>query len=291
MLCAAPDSGLEDEKRHKIKLKSAEDEEAKRIAVEISAHERQVALQVCTRLGLTLDSTPGVKDIRPRLLGMKGQAVDFDSLKIGDSFNDIKPKHAKTEGVGASRRVDLSSVPESGGAYVVSEAQTKSEDVADFIKLDVGEGVDFEALSYNHKLRRKIRRALENTQIRKELLVREQAREKCTEYGISIPAELSTPAKSYHERGNRLLPDGTLESEKSERVRLRLELAEFNKAARVLRKQAKEIAMEAGLRVHAEMTCRIPPRADVQAGYGIGWHVSSEPDPNDMIRTDDLALV
>jgi len=76
-------------------------------------------------------------------------------------------------------------------------------------------------------------------------------------------------------------------------VRSRLELAEFNKAARVLRKQAKEIAMEAGLRVYAEMTERIPPRDIPEAErsyYGPGWYVTTEPDAKDFLQSEDITL-
>lgn len=38
---------------------------------------------------------------------------------------------------------------------------------------------------------------------------------------------------------------------------MRMELAEFNKAAKVLRAQAKRMTMEAGLRVHAELTGKL----------------------------------
>ena len=223
---------------------------------------------------------------------MKGVNVDFDSLKMNESLDSMKPKLKSTLN---HKRVDLSNIAGFEGAQIVS---TKSGDGGvseEFIKFDIGEGQDYEALNYNHRLRRKLRRAIEACQIRKELLVRERVSEICRERGIETPVELSTSAKPIHERGQRSLENGTLETSKGERVRLRIELAEFNKAARVLRKQAKEIAMVAGLRVHAEMTGKIAARRDAGNGgfsptYGAGWYVPVET-PVANISHLDITLV
>jgi len=73
---------------------------------------------------------------------------------------------------------------------------------------------------------------------------------------------------------------------------MRLELAEFNKAAKVLRKQAKEIAKEAGLRVYAEMTGRIPSRGkEPPKDYGPGWVLPEEKPPEDLLRPEDVMIL
>ncbi|KAL9123078.1 MAG: hypothetical protein Q9187_000355 [Circinaria calcarea] len=260
----------EEETRHKTKVRSVEEEEAKRIAVEINRFDRKAALDQCAQFGFTLENTPGVNEIKPKALGMKGVDVDFEALELGESLNDVKPK-------GSKKRVDLSTIPEQAGTQLVPSAPKDGRDSGEYIKLDVGEGQDYEALNFNHKLRRKLRRAIESAEIRKEVLVRERVIDLCKERGIEPPPEISTPAKPVHLKGHRVLENGTLETEKRERVRMRMELAEYNQAARVLRKQAKQIAMEAGLRVYAEMTGRIPPRGspgneENSINYGPGWY-------------------
>ena len=236
----------------KTRLTGLEREEAKKIAVEINAAERKAAMECCAALGFTLENTPGVADIKPKALGMKGVEVDFDSLEMGETQSDLKKK---TKG----KRVDLGVVPEEAKTRVVSTGHPRpSDDPGEFIKLDVGDGQDFQTLDYNHKLRRKLRRAIENAEIQKEMLVRQRALEYCTERNIEHPVALKASPKPVNVRGQRVLEDGTLETAKRERVRMRMELAEFNKAARVLRGQAKRMAMEAGLRVHAELTGTLP---------------------------------
>ncbi|MCJ1474694.1 hypothetical protein MMC13_003354 [Lambiella insularis] len=281
----------EEEKKHKTKLKSAEEEEAKKIAVAVTTVERRVAMEMCAALGFFLSNTEGVEEIKPKALGMKGVEVNFDALELGHIINDVKPRGLNRQN---NRRVDLSAAADYEGSYVVPTGEHGAEDPGEFIKLDIGDGQDHEALNFNHKLRRKLRRALEAATIQKELLVRERAAKFCSEQGIELPPDLSTPAKQIHLRGDRALEDGTLETAKAERVRLRLELAEFNKAARVLRKQAKEIAMEAGLRVYAEMMGRIPARGSPgnerpNLEYGPYW-VLPEEKPPEILRPDDLMV-
>ena len=283
-----------EEKRHKTKLKSAEDEESKKIAVAIATMERNVAMEISAALGFTISNTEGVADIKPKALGMRGVEVDFDSLELGDSLNGVKARDAGIAINKNKKRVDLSGAAGIEGIHIVPTGAQNIEDPGDFIQLDVGEGQDHEALNYNHKLRRKLRRAIEAADVKKELLVRERTVEFCEEIGIDPPPELFTPAKPVHLRGERALEDGSLETAKAERVRLRLELAEFNKAARVLRAQAKEIAMEAGLRVYAEMTGRIPPRGSQgnegsTLDYGPGW-VLPEDKPPEVIRPEELGV-
>ena len=244
-------ASLEEQTREKTRTKSIEDEESKKIAVDINTLERKVALDYCAALGFTLANTPGVDDIKPRALGMKGVEVDFDNIKIGDSRSDVKPKRAHS-------RVNLGDVPDDAKAKYVSEVH-RSEDGGpeDFMKLDVSEGQDFDTLIYNHKLRRKLRRAIDNAEIRKEMLVRQRALEHYNDNSVEIPLGLTTSYKPINARGQRILENGTLETAKQERIRARLELAEFNSQMRVLRKQAKEASIYAGLRKHAELTGKI----------------------------------
>ena len=272
--------------------------EGKKIATEVALVRRQRALTSCAALGFTLDNTPGVDQIKPRALGMKGQSVDFDALLAAQSSHDAKTEGQNAPTTKKSRRVDLSAIPEEG-AYVApqddSDASSDTSSPKDFIKLDTVEGQDFKALNFNHRTRRKLRRAMEAAQIRKELLVRDHVRKYCAEKGIEPPSQLSTIAHPIHKRGQRIQENGSFETAKAERVRARLELTEFNKAARVLRKQAKEIALEAGLRVYAEMTGMIPPRGNagneqLVSQYGVGWHVPKEADPKDFLRPGDITL-
>lgn len=261
-------SNVEEETRLKTRLTSAEQEEAKRIAVQINSAERKAAMDCCARLGFTFGNTPGVADIKPKALGMKGMEVDFDSLEMGDTPSDLKKK---TKG----RRVDLGVVPEDAKVHVLPTGQSgSSEGPGGFIKLDVGNGQDFQTLDYNHKLRRKLRRAIENAEIQKEMLVRQRTLEYCIERKTEPPIELQAPPKPVNIRGQRILEDGTLETAKQERVRMRMELAEFNKAAKVLRAQAKRRAMEAGLRVHAELTGKLPTTSKPE--HGVSHHEPEE---------------
>jgi hypothetical protein len=197
---------------------------------------------------------------------MKGQEVDFDILEIGARPSELKIKDEKIareikEGAARGNRVDLGKVADESKAKVfTSDRATPSGLEGDFVSLDFagGAGKQFEALNYNHKLRRKLHRAIEAAQIQKELLVRARAKEHCESNGMEVPTELAVEYKPIKLSGRRILEDGTLETEKQERVRKRLELAEYNKAAKVLRQQAKAEAIEAGLRVFAELTSKKP---------------------------------
>ena len=243
---------LEEQTREKTRLKSIEDQESKKIAVDINILERRVALEYCAALGFTLANTNGVDDIQPRALGMKGVEVDFDAIEVGDSRSDVKPK--KVNG-----RVNLGGAPDHAKAeYIPAGQQIEGREPEDFIKLDVGEGQDFETLNYNHKLRRKLRRAIDNAEIRKEMLVRQRALDYYEDQNMEIPPQLRTPCKPINVKGHRILENGALETAKQERVRARMELAEFNTQMRILRRQAKEAAIYAGLRKHAELIGRIP---------------------------------
>lgn len=237
--------------KEKNLLKDMEDEESKKIAVAVNAIERKAALDHCAKLGFTLANTPGVDKIKPRALGMKGIKVDFDAIEIGGSRRTDKSGANKT-------RVDLGGVPQDARTdFIPTGVPGNSEEQEDFIQFDVGEGQEHESLSYNNKLRRKLRRAINKAEVRKELLVRQRALDHYAGKIEDPPAVLLTSLKAVNVRGQRILENGSLETAKQERTRTRMELAEYNKAARVLRKQANQVAVEAGLRKHAEVTGRL----------------------------------
>ena len=190
---------------------------------------------------------------------MKGVEVDFDTIELGEKQSDVKVRPQ-------SKRVNLADAPQEMKAEYIPTGQNYDDDdedgnVEDYIKLDVGEGQDFEALNYNHKTRRKLRRAIDNAQIRKEMLIRERAMQYCKEKDMAIPPVLETPYKPVNTKGQRILENGLLEMAKQERIRARMELTEFNTQMKVLRKQAKEAAIYAGLRKHADLLGKIPAAA------------------------------
>jgi len=234
-------------------LKSMEDEESKKIAVDINIMERKAALDHCAALGFHLANTPGVDEIKPRARGAKDIEIDFDTIDIGESRSDVKPKQK-------NKRVNLGDAPEEIKVEYIAGGQRDDEedgDVEEYIKLDVGEGQAFETLNYNHRLRRKLRRAIDNAEIRKEMLVRQRALEYYRGKDMETPWELNTPHKPINVKGQRILENGTYETSKQDRVRTRMELVEFNTQMRVLRKQAKEAAIYAGLRKHADLMGKI----------------------------------
>jgi Small acidic protein family len=229
-------------------------------------------MEVCAELGFTLENVEGVDDIKPKALGMRGQEVDFDILEIGDRPSELKIKDEKRamelkERASKGNRVNLGNVADESKTHILTTNGAHPAGLeGDFVSLDFGGGSlggqEFESLNYNHKLRRKLHRAIEAAQIQKELLVRSKAKEHCVSNGIPVPPELAVEYKPIKLTGRRILEDGTLETEKQERVRKRLELAEYNKAAKVLRQQAKAEAIEAGLRVFAELTSKRPANTD-----------------------------
>ena len=244
---------VEQQVRERKLLKSMEDEESKRIAVDINIMERTAALDHCALLGFTPANTPGVDQVKPRVVGIKDAEVDFDAMDGGESQGDINSKRNQ-------RRVvlgDIAQETEVNFRATGHRDAKKSEGGEDYIKFDVDEERAIETPDYNHRLRRKLRRAIDKAEIQKEVLVRQRALEYYDKKGMEIPSELRTPYKTINIKGQRTLEDGTLESSKQERVRARLELAEFNSQMRILRKQAKDAALYAGLRKHAELMGKI----------------------------------
>lgn len=231
-------------------MRAMEDEESRKMAVAFSKVDREAALDHCAQLGFTLANTPGVDKIKPEAKGMKGIKADFDAIDIRESRN--------TKSGTNEERVDLGEVP--NHVYFPTGVLGTSEEQEEFVKLDVGDGQEYENLKYKHKLRRKLRRAIDKAQVRKELLVRQRALDHYAEEGESPPAVLLTLLKPLNSRGRRILENGALETAKQERAWKRKEISERIRAARVLRNQAKRAAEEAGLRKHAELTGRLPSR-------------------------------
>lgn len=273
----------EEERRRRKFLKSMEDEEGKRLAVQVNKKLRKDALDCAAKFGVTLENVEGAKEITPRLAGkMKGMDVDWQQLEfIGDTSSGLKFADGrttlqkaiappKTKG-GRSNRVNLGAIAsEAHTQSVLGQGSNRNHSGginSDFVQFGVTDDADqnYEDKNLNHKLRRKLRRALEMMQIKKEMIVRKKAIEYCQTNNIPVPPELLTPERPINQRGERCMPNGLLETAKQERVRQRVELTEFNKMARVLRAQAKAMSIEAGMRVYLELMGRIPKREGADA--------------------------
>jgi len=259
----------QEERRRRKFLVAMEDEERKRLAVQVNVKNRKEALDAAAALGFTLDNVEGVDEIQPRSSGMKGVNVDFDKLEYdGDRPSGLKVIDEKPRERPRGNRVDLGAVPDESHVSAVfatnhsSGANASALGQQDFVGFsqEAMEGHEAQMFTYNHKVRRKLRRAMEGAKIRQEMLVRSKAIEYCTQHGLEVPAALTTPDRPISTRGQRTLPNGLLETAKQERTRAKIELTEFNKQARVLRKQAKEMAIEAGIRIYLELLGRIPKR-------------------------------
>lgn len=291
----------EEERRRRKFLTSMEDQEGKRIAIQLNKKERADALECAAKLGFTLDNVEGVAEIQPLSRGtLKHFDIDWEKLEfVGDASAGIKlanenavlqkavePTPPKSKG----KRVNLGAIASEARtqSIVKSSSNGKFKDMAsDFVTFGTGPNSDpiaSSAATLNHNTRRKLRRVLENVQIKKELLVREKAIEHCKANDIPVPPELLTKEKPINERGARCLPNGLLETSKQERVRSRVELTEFNKMARVLRKQAKAMSIESGIRVYLELMGRIPRRDggegdSTMTADGAGRHQADEGRP------------
>ncbi|KAI9814756.1 MAG: hypothetical protein M1827_003022 [Pycnora praestabilis] len=243
---------IKEEKQQKRRIQNIEQEEVKRMAVEINTAERKEAFTRCAELGFTLENTLGVSDIKPRVLGMKGAEIDWERFermeKAGEKADKIK---AKFLGSGKDR-VNLGAISDESKAKVLGLSKNDDEAPGEFIPLNIEQ--DPADMNYNHNVQRKLHRALEAAQVEKAMLVRQKALEYCGPNEIEPPEVLITAYKPVKINGQRALEDGTLETEKQERVRARMELAEYNQAAMVLRRQAREQATKAGLRKYAELT-------------------------------------
>ena len=259
----------QEERRRRKFLVAMEDEERKRLAVQVNMKNRKDALEAAAALGFTFENVEGLDEIQPQSGGMKGVHVDFSKLEYdGDRPSGLKILDQQPREKARGNRVDLGAVPDESRASSVFAQNSASganatalgqQDYVGFGK-EAEDGREAQALSYNHKVRRKLRRAMEGAKIRREMVVRAKAIEHCEKNGVEVPAALKTPERPISIRGQRALPSGVLETAKQERTRAKVELTEFNKQARVLRKQAKEMAVEAGIRVYLELMGRIPKR-------------------------------
>ena len=259
---------LEERRRRKF-LVAMEDEERKRLAVQVNVKNRKDALDVAAALGFTLENVEGVDEIQPRKKKKRGFQIDFNRLEYdGDRPSGLKIVGEKPREKPRGNRVDLGAIPDE--RYVSSVFAQKHASGAnagaigqhDFVRFgkEAAQGHEAQVLSFNNKVRRKLRRVMETVKTKREMLVRSKAIEYCEKNGLEVPAALKTPDRPISIRGQRTLPNGLLETAKQERTRAKVELIEFNKQARVLRKQAKDMAMEAGIRVYLELSGRIPKR-------------------------------
>ena len=274
--------------KERTRMQALEDEEARKIAVEIAKIERQRAMAVCHSLGCTIANTEGTAAIEPNLPGLQGQEVDWSVLT--QDFSEAA-KNMMPEAMFSSKRVDLSTAAKDTEAVSLVPSSipkpTNNDNTfsADFLSFNQDpsdarhQQQDYDPLNYNHKLRRKLRRAADDALVRQEALVRQKVIAQFKARGFTVPPILLTPLKPLNKLQPRILENGTLETEKQARIRARVELADFNKASKVLRKQAKSKSLEAGLRVHAEATGRIPKRGEKEireedeaatVGTGIG---------------------
>lgn len=196
------------------------------------------ALACCASLGFTLANTFGLDESDK--LSIRGLDVKYDpNLKSNRSnFGNIPIEYNLKQITNGNQGID-----------------TQTEE---FISLDVGEVQEVESFICNHKARHKLRRAIEDAHERKESLVRQKALDYYTERDCEPPAVLKTSSRPLKMEGQRMLENGELENAKQERVRVRMDLVGYNKSARVLRKKAKQIAIEAGLRRHAELNGKLP---------------------------------
>ncbi|KAL8694142.1 MAG: hypothetical protein Q9218_001139 [Villophora microphyllina] len=243
----------EDHTKERARLNAAEEEESKKIAVEINEAERKVALNICQFLGFTIDNTPGTKDIKPRVLGMRGKEIDFEAIEA-----EHRQRHRKASGGG---RVDLCIVARSATETLIpTDRELDLTHGQDFIKLDAaeGQGQGQGATLSNRKLRQKVHRAFDHAQARKEKIVRQRAIAYLKGKGEEVPDELKTSCRVQNIKGVRILENGAKETPKQEKIYRTHELKTFNEASRVLRKQAKHHAIESGLRKHAEVTGIMP---------------------------------
>jgi hypothetical protein len=245
----------------KRRIESLVQEESRRVAVEVNQHERRLAMGRCAQLGFTLDNVEGIEDIKPKISGVKGQNIDFDKFEFGPGPSELrlktKPSKFNVTEV-RTDRINLGAAPDDSNTVHMSATGANAIAPGDFISLgDVSNDREFQELILNHRLRRKVHRAMEHTQMAKEALVREKATEYCEREGLPIPVEFQSLVKVKRSKGHRVLPDGTIETSKQERVRARVELAERNRFTKVLRAQAKDRATKAGLETYAQLTGKI----------------------------------
>ncbi|KAL8857043.1 MAG: hypothetical protein Q9178_006335 [Gyalolechia marmorata] len=165
-------------------LKAVENVKPKKMAMEVNEAKRKTPL----------------KYIKPQKLGMRGREVDPDPIPASKVQSNVEQRRGK--------RVDLGEVAKPvNETYVPIDDLRDSVDYKPFIKFDVSESQDHEALNLNHKLRRRLRRALDNAQIQKKMLVRQRVVDHLKAKGIAIPKKLLTNGKAKNFKGTRILED------------------------------------------------------------------------------------
>lgn len=263
----------EERKRRKY-LGTIENQERRRLAVQVSLLQRKQALETAAELGFTLGNVPGVDDIKPQVHGMKGVTLDFSKIHYdGEKLTGLtsvgnQPQQNRFN----KKRVNLGAAPAESHIESVfpsqrgSGANTAPLGQQDFVSFDNAGGKEDAAQppAFNHHTRRKILHAMENAQIEKELLVRAAATAHCEAKGIPVPAIFATSGQPVSIPGQRTMPNGELETDKQVRNRAKVDLTEFNVHAKVLRGQAKEMALEAGIRIYLELMGTIPAREGIE---------------------------
>lgn len=225
----------------------------KRIHLEVDERERRLAMEFCKHHGFTIENTEGTSDIKPRVLGMKGKELDVDRLEevLHAAEEKLRAQRADEAKYGKhnSHRVDLSKVKDEADTIFVGAGEGDAGGMdGDFVAFDFGdndEPVADDDVNYNHKMRRKLNRAIIAAQIKKENLVRAKTLAYCKEKGLDIPEEFTASHRPCKLLNRRMLINGTIETAKQERVRRRVETAKYNELARAFRKTCKASQREA----------------------------------------------
>ncbi|KAL8942368.1 MAG: hypothetical protein Q9216_001688 [Gyalolechia sp. 2 TL-2023] len=162
------------------RLKLTEEEESWKTVVEIKDAVCPVALDLCETLAFTIANTRGTEEIHPARWPC-----------VGKRQENLLPTQDLTD-------------------TMVNE---------EIIKLDAGPGRDHRPSNYNHKVRRKLHRALDNAHVQKEVLARQRAVD-LQKNEIQPPVELKIDGKPVNVRG--VLQDEAVETAKQKRARARL---------------------------------------------------------------------
>ncbi|KAI9888312.1 MAG: hypothetical protein M1814_000587 [Vezdaea aestivalis] len=234
------------EKANRSTIRVLEDQLNHQLAMELNDHDRLVALHYCDLLGFTLANTDGVNDIKPTVTGLKGIDFDWDDIEIGEGKLDFKIKRKAENSFTDNSNPNLTSL----GPRTSKATSTATASQSNFISFAPTETTDLGSLNY--KIRKKLQMSLDRCELEKEKHVRERALEYLTEHGMTHPPQLLTELHPKSKTGKLVLPNGLLETDKQLRIRARVELAEFNKFMKVLRAQAKEQSIYAGLKKYAD---------------------------------------
>ncbi|KAI9848734.1 MAG: hypothetical protein M1837_006821 [Sclerophora amabilis] len=117
----------------------------------------------------------------------------------------------------------------------------------------------------DRKSQHTLQRAIDAAQIKKEKLVRQKAIRFCQSNEIQPFPELLTPQKPVKMKGRVVKEDGTLQTDKEARAKMKWEQTEKKQASKALRKYAKRVAEEERRR-HWQMAGEIPKRSGAAVG-------------------------